>query len=79
MVAFLRRFGYVPAPKLQVSAERVNDELQSRRRHEVEGDVEYRDRVKRRMMLGYACQEPPLIVVKKREPRQKVVKIGGKA
>ncbi|MGE5747315.1 MAG: hypothetical protein ACM33U_08640 [Solirubrobacterales bacterium] len=69
MIRLFRRLGFVPVPELVVSAERVNRSVLAERAREYAGDVKYRAKVKRRMLLGYACAEPPLIVTAAWRPR----------
>jgi hypothetical protein len=59
MTHLLRR--WFAAPDLMISVERVNRELRHQARHDLAGDVRYRERVKRRMREGLTSREmPPL-------------------
>lgn len=68
MTALLRRW-FAPAPDLVISPERVNREVIVQQRRELAGDVEYRDRVKRRMREGLTSRQMPPLFNMWREER----------
>lgn len=47
--------------EVRISGERINVEDRAAMHRALEGDVEYRAKVKRRMTQGKACADPPLV------------------
>lgn len=68
MKAFLRWLTKYD-PEKDFDPERLNLAIQAERRRELEGDLGYRNKVKRRMLLGLTSKElPPLFTPVSKKP-----------